>query len=455
MRKILIAAVLLAACGTTDPTPPAPTISEPPSCAGKSGCITTVLGYGANELPTQEGSIGWKTPMSTPLDMVVGPDNKLYYLDWNNHMLRVWDPKSGQTKTIAGTGEIGDLGGGGPAVKARLNHPTDVAFAADGSLLLASWHNSKIKKIDFSTGKLTDVCGTGGRNFGGDGGPAAKAVLDLPSAIALDAKGTIYITDQANMRIRVVDASDKINTWLGDHWVTDTGKKEGVPKTDDKGRYLDCKGIPQADAEKYQLVPSAAPDGTPGFKRALNPANKEFQVSLPLPNKCPAFSGDGGPVKEAAIGLQFSQSAIPNGKIAIDRDADVLYLADSANNRIRKVDLKTGVITTAAGNGQLGYAGDNGPAVDASFNMPVDLDLMVDGSLVVADTFNNCIRKIDKSGKITTFAGTCSKKGGFGGDGGLATAAKLKHPYGVHVDKKTGRVYIADTQNNRIRAVEP
>ncbi len=455
MRKLFIASVVLAAaCGSAEPSP-APAIVEPPNCAGKSGCITTILGYGANELPTDEGSIGWKTPLSEPLDMAVGPDSKLYYLDWNNHMLRVWDPKSAQTKTIAGTGEIGDLGAGGPATKARLNHPSDLAFTADGSVLMASWHNSKIKKIDFTTGNLTDVCGTGGRSFAGDGGPAAKAVLDLPVAIALDAKGTIYITDQANMRIRAVDSADKITTWLGDRWVTDTGKKDGVAKVDDKGRYLDCKGVPAADAEKFQLVATVSADGTAGFKRFLNPAGKEVQVPIPLPDKCPAFAGDGGPVAAAAIGMQASQSAIPNGKMAIDRDAEVLYLADTMNHRIRKVDLKTGIISTIAGNGKAGYAGDNGPALDASFNTPVDLDLAADGGLLVADTFNHCVRKIDKNGKVTTFAGSCGAKGGFGGDGGAATAAKLKRPFGVHVDKKSGRVYIADTQNNRVRVVEP
>ncbi|MBM4344124.1 MAG: hypothetical protein FJ100_12215 [Deltaproteobacteria bacterium] len=454
MRKRIWATLLFAAACETTPSP-TPALVEPPSCAGKSGCITTVIGYGVNELPTQEGSVGWKTAMSQPLDMTVGPDAKLYFLDWNNHMLRLWDPKSQQTKTLAGTGEIGDLGAGGPAVKARLNHPTDLAFTADGSILMAAWHNSKIKKLDLATGILTDVCGTGLRNFAGDGGPAAKAVLDLPVALAIDAKGAIYITDQANMRIRVVDTQDKISTWLGDRWVTDTGRKDGVPKTDDKGRYVDCNGTPTADAEKYQLVATVLADGTPGFKRFVDQAGVEVQLAIPLPDKCPGFGGDGGSVAAAAMAMQASQSAIPNGKMAIDRDHEVLYFADTMNHRIRKVDLKTGVVTTWAGNGKAAYGGDGGPALDASFNTPVDLDLMADGSLLVADTFNHCIRKIDAAGKITTFAGTCGSKGGFSGDGGAAHAAKLKRPFGVHVDKKSGRVYIADTQNNRIRVVEP
>ena len=456
MRKLIIVACsLVAACETVVPLSPPAAIPQPPSCTGVSGCITTVIGYGANELPVEMGAPGYKTPMSQPLDMTVAANGDVYFVDWNNHMIRVLDAKTQTTRTIAGTGEIGDLGAGGAAVKARLNHPTDMHFAADGSLLLASWHNSKIKKIDLVAGVITDVCGTGGRAFAGDGGPAAKAVLDLPSAIVIDAKGTLYIADQANMRIRTVDSADKITTYLGDRWVTDTGKKDGLAKVDEKGRFVDCKGTPTADAEKFQIYTTLLSDGTFGFKRWINPAGKEVPMAIPLADKCPSFGGDGGTVAQGGVAWQASQSAIPNGKMAIDKDNDLLYLADSMNHRIRKIDLKTGIISSVAGNGTAAYAGDGGPALAASLNAPLDLDLLPDGSLVIADTFNHCVRKVDPQGKITTFAGTCGSKGGFEGDGAQATAAKLKHPYGVAVDRKSGRVFIADTRNHRIRAVEP
>lgn len=457
MNKMMIFACALTAfaCQTEAPKPVS---AEPASCAGKAKCITTIIGSGDNALTAEAGTLGWQTPTSQPNSSRVGPDGKLYYIDWNNHMVRVWNPKTLKTDTIAGTGEIGDLGSGGPAIQARMNHPTDLHFLSDGSLLIAAWHNSKIKRIDLATGILTDSCGTGGRAFAGDGGPAAKAVLDLPASVVSDGKGNLLLLDQANQRIRMIDDKDVITTVLGDRWMTDTAKKDGKPLQDDKGYFLDCTNTPAADSDKFQVVKTTGADGTISYKRFLNDVGKEVAQAIPIPNKCSGFKGDGGAMAEAAIGMQFSQSAIPNGRIHYDIANDVLYIADSMNHRVRKVDMKTKVITTVAGSGDgkaaAGYSGDGGPATEAKLNTPVDIDMLPDGTLLIADLFNSCIRAVAKDGKISTFAGQCGKKG-FSGDGGGATTALLNRPYGVSVDAKTGTVYIADTNNNRIRSVTP
>ncbi len=445
----LLALVALGGCDDTEPAAPVG-IQPPASCAGKSGCITTVIGTGQNRAVSDEGTLGWKTPVSEPQDMQTGPDGHLYYLDWNNHQVRAYDPQLKITRTIAGTGELGDDGAGGPALMARFNHPTGLAFTKDGSMLVAAWHNSKIRKIDMKTGILTDTCGTGKRDYGGDGGPALKAWLDLPSAVVMDEKGGVFIADQASHRIRWVDSADVIHTVVGDLWMTDTGKPDGVPKKDAQGRFLDCKDVPTMDAEGFQLAPRNE-GGVIIYVRAKNPDAKEIKYPFAVvPNKCPGYAD--GPAWQARLNWQGSQSADPNGRIV--KNGESLVIADTMNHRIRKLDLLTMTVSTLAGNGKLGYGGDGGQALEAQLNTPVDVDVGPDGTVYIADMFNHCVRAIDPKGVIRTFAGVCGKKG-YSGDGGPAQQAKLARPYGIHVDPATGGLWIADTVNNRIRYVSP
>ena len=157
----------------------------------------------------------------------------------------------------------------------------------------------------------------------------------------------------------------------------------------------------------------------------------------------PGFSGDGGPASNAALNSPFG--------LAIDDD-DNLYIADSANNRIRKIDLATGIITTAAGSGSPGFEGDDGSALDAAFHSPLGLDVDEDGDIYIADTLNNRVRKVDADdGIVTTVAG--NGIAGSGGDFGLAVNANLNRPEDVAVDD-LGKVYIADTGSHLIRQID-
>lgn len=364
-----------------DSTPPDEDEYELPPivpCDPAPGRICTIAGTGEAGLG-DELLDPRQTDLYLPQDFTFGPDKLGYVIDWNNHRIRRMNA-DGTLESVVGTGELGDAKDGEGAYSS-LNHPTHMSVAPNGKFIISAWHNSKIMEFDPETLELKTLCGNGMRSFGGDGGPAAMALLDLPTSTAFDAAGNMYITDQANQRIRVVDTDGIINTHVG------TGMA--------------------------------------------------------------GFSGDGGPAIAAQIKLPGGQSAPPAGRIAIDKDGNLL-IADSANNRIRKVDTM-GMITTIAGTGDPTYGGDGGPAVDAQLSRPSDVEVDRDGNLIIADTDNSCVRKIDGAGMISTIAGKCGQPG-YDGDGADASDSLLDRPYGVALDDK-GNIYIADTHNHRIRVI--
>jgi hypothetical protein len=362
----LLALVALApACDRDEPCQPSP------------GKICTYLGTG-DAGRGEDGVHREDAQLYLPQDISFAADGRAYVLDWNNHRI-VAVGADDIARQVVGTGELGDAPDG-PALEVGLNHPTHLSNSPTGTLIISAWHNSKIIEYDPRAGTLRTICGNGMRSYGGDGGPAKDAILDLPVATAFDALGNMYITDQANQRIRKVGVDLTIETFVG--------------------------------------------TGMPGF------------------------SGDGGPAAAAEIRLPGGQSAPPAGRLAID-GAGNIYLADSGNHRIRKID-PSGVITTYAGNGDPTFGGDGGPAIAASLSRPSDLDLDPAGNLYIADTDNSCVRKVDTAGVITTVAGVCGSRG-YGGDGGRAAAALLDRPYGVEYED--GLLYIADTHNHRIRVV--
>lgn len=362
-------------------------------CSQVSGTICTVAGDGV-AADGRDLQLPRKTRLYIPTDIAFSPAGALTIVDWQNHRIRAVGP-DGRLRIVAGEGELGK-GLLLDQVGSRLNHPTDVTFDDQGRMVIAAWHNSRIKRVDPETGALEDIAGTGGRAFGGDGGPAREAVLDLPVGIVFDDRGNLYISDQANQRIRCIDPAGVIRTVAG--------------------------------------------NGEEGF------------------------TGDGGPPLEASFRLPRGQMGHPAGHIARDA-AGALYLADTLNQRIRKIDLAAGVVTTIAGNGEPGSAGDGVPALEASLSDPVDVAVGPDGAVYVADTHNDCVRKIE-DGRISTVVGTCglcaspgapececrATDGACLGDGGPARAARLRKPFGIAFDPH-GNLFIADSLHNRIRVV--
>jgi hypothetical protein len=390
---------LLASCGDDLParssadspstTPSSHSASPTKTALCASGQICTVAGTGipgdgADGLPARE------TRLYLPQDATVGPDGRLYVVDWNNHRIRVI-ADDGTMHIVAGAGELG-LAADDPTTD-RLNHPTNVTFDPMGAptdMWIAAWHNSRVKKVDLTTGTIVDMCGTGKRGFAGNGGPAESATLDLPVAIVFDAVGNLLIADQANQMIRRVGRADDVITTIA---------------------------------------------GTGHCADAVNPD--------------PCVLNDDGPATAAGFHFPIGQAAIPGGRIALAADGSI-YVADTEDFRLRRID-PTGIITTAAGTGTWGFAGDGGPATAAELGRLSDVAIGADGRIYIADTDNDCVRVLTPDGLIATFAGRCGQAG-FAGDGGPATEALLDRPFGVEVGKQ-GEVYIADTHNQRVRVV--
>jgi hypothetical protein len=286
-------------------------------------------------------------------------------------------------------------------------------------------------RYDFDTEYLETLCGTGGRNYSGDGGPAEQAVLDLPVATAFDSEGRMLILDQANQRIRRVDHDGVIETVLGP-----SKDLEPVPA----GLSRVCTTDADSGAEQCKLC---------------NEADAEDPTCAP--RKPQGFAGDGRPGTEALMFQQFGQQGVPGGRMEMGADG-TLYFCDTGNHRIRALG-EDGVVTTVAGSGPDefdrrfagGYEGDGGPATEALLRSPSDVAVAASGQLYIADTLNSCVRKVDGDGEISTVAGACGERG-FAGDGDPADESLLNRPYGVALDDD-GNLYIADTHNHRIRVV--
>ena len=334
--------------------------------------------------------------------------------------------------TIAGTGERGFGGDGGPATEAQFYVPGGLAVDGSGNLYVAG-NNDRIRRID-AEGVITTIAGTGERGFGGDGGPATEAQFSLPRDLAVDGSGNLYVTDVGNHRIRRIDAEGVITTIAG------TGE-----------RGFGGDGGPAAEAQ-FSYPSGPALDGSGNLYVAdvgnhrIRRIDAEGVITTIAGTGERGFGGDGGPAAEA----QFSS---PNG-LALDGSGN-LYVADQGNHRIRRIDAE-GVITTIAGTGEYGFGGDGGPATEAQFLFPLGLALDGSGNLYVADRGNHRIRRIDAEGVITTLAGSGPAMflGGYGGDGGPAAEAQFSSPNGLAVDG-SGNLYVADSNNHRIRVIRP
>jgi streptogramin lyase len=311
-----------------------------------------------------------ETQVSNPYGMAMGPDGAIYFCDLDNQRIRRLDLKTKKLTTVAGNGQKGYQGDGGPAKDASLNMPHEVRFDSKGDLYIAERDNHVIRRIDMKTGIISTVAGTGTAGFSGDGGPGVKAQLHQPHSILFDRDGTLLICDIGNQRIRRLHL--------------DTGIIETYAGTGEA---------------------AATPEGAPVH---------------------------GTPLKGPRT-------------LAIARNGD-LYLALREGNAILRIDAKTQTLHRVAGTGKAAYSGDGGPALDATLGGPKGLAYDGRGSLFLADTENHVIRRIDlKTGIILTVLGT-----GMRGDGPEANplTCKLSRPHGVLFAK--GVLFVTNSEANRI-----
>ena len=332
---------------------------------------------------------------------------------------------------VAGTGTPAMSGDGGPALSATLNEPRDTAIGPDGSIYLTDTFNNRIRRIDEVTGIITTVAGTGSDVYNGDNIPATQASLKWPHDVTVADDGTLYIADSDHHRVRRVDADTGIITT-----VLGTGRSG---TSGDNG--LGTKAL-------LKKPKSVALYGGGLYVADLSNRVRRLDLATGIVttvagNGAAGYSGDGGPATLARLNTPQ--------RIAIDSTGSI-YIADTGNNRIRRVDGTTGIITTVAGTGVAGFSGDNGQGKAARLKAPRGVTLEGDGTLYIADSGNNRIRKLDlASGVITTIAGSAK---GFSGDGGPASAARFTNPRGLTVDA-AGRLIVCDTLNSVIRVITP
>ena len=281
---------------------------------------------------------------------------------------------------------------------------------------------------DTAVGIIQTVAGNGTSTFSGDKGAAVAASLSDPFGVAVDAAGNVYIADTSNHRIRKVDTSGIIATVAGngiEGFSGDGGAATSATLNTPIGVAVDRAG------NLYI---------TDAFNNRIRKVNALAVITTVAGNGDARFSGDHAAATSASLSAPFG--------VAVDKVGN-LYIADTSNHRIRKVDT-SGMITTIAGNGTEGFSGDGGPAAKASLNFPTGVTVDSAGNLFITDQSNNRIREVSTAGVITTVAG--NGDAGFSGDHGAATSASLNLPIGTAVDT-AGTLYIADTSNHRIRRV--
>lgn len=339
---------------------------------------------------------------------------------------------NGGISTYAGTGSPGYSGDGGPATAAKVQSGKGVAVASNGDVYIACAQDNVIRKVDALTGVITTVAGTGAPGSSGDGGQATSAQLSSPQDVIVASNGDLYIADTGNNKVRkVAAATGAITTYAG----------TGAPgSTGDGGA---------ATSAKLQS-PAGVSIASNGDLYIADQGNNEVRKVAAATGVITRYAGTGSPGSSGDGGAATSASLQSPYDVAIASNGD-LYIADTGNNKIRKVTGATGVITTHAGTGSPGLSGDGGPATSAKLQQPESVALASNGDLYFADTGNNAIRMVAAAtGVIARVAGTGSP--GSSGDGGPATLAQLKSPEGVAVSS-IGHIYIADTGNNKVRKV--
>ena len=384
-----------------------------------TGIITTVAGTGTAGY-SGDGGPAINAQLSYNRGLGVDFAGNLYIGDSNNYRVRTVST-TGTITTAAGNGSCCDSGDGGPAGGAAI-YVSNVSVDSNNNLYIADSADGLIRKVS-TGGSITTVAG-GGVQSQGDGSLAAAGSLSYPDGVAVDPDGNIYIADANNSRVRKVTPGGVITTVAGNGLCCYSG--DGGPAT-------------AASISAYSLAFDSAGYLYIGGYGSVRKVSSGGTITTVAGNGTPGFSGDGGLATNARLSYAYGL-AVSGGNV---------YLSDTFNYRVRNVS-SDGKINTVAGNGTSGYSGDGGLGVNAELGPPYGLVADASGSVYIADSSNYRVRKLAVDGTITTVAGTGSY--GNSGDGGLATSAQLKSPYGLAADT-AGNLYIGDYGDNTVRRI--
>jgi sugar lactone lactonase YvrE len=344
-----------------------------------SWTVETIAGNGATgDVPAGE-SPALEVPVDLPFGVECGPDGGIYITAIGQHRVMRLDPRTGRLSSVAGSGRKGYAGDGGPATEALLHEPYEVRFDADGHYMyFVEMKNHLVRRVDLHTGLISTVAGAPSPGFAGDGGQALAARFRDPHSIALDDRGQLYIADIGNHRIRAIDlATGTIRTLAGN------GERQ----------------LP-SDGELAAEQPIFGP-------RALHVVGRNLWIAL------------------------------------------------REGNSIWRIDLDTGRIHHVAGSGKSGYSGDGADPKTATFNGPKGIVATADDVLYIVDTENQVIRRLDtRQPELSTIAGRGPKHRGFAVSKGPALEAEFDRPHGIGITPD-GRLLIGDTNNHRVRLLRP
>lgn len=477
---------------------------------GTDGNITTIAGSGCGTLSSVtgcgyfnngigDGGPATSAPLFYPYQLAADAAGNVYIGEWNTPRVRRVTA-DGIINTVVGTGQVGFSGDGGPASAAQIGAPWGLAFDRAGNLYISDAipgddiepTETHIRKVT-SDGIITTIAGSGANGYGGDGGPALSAQFDEPGQLAVDAAGNVYVPDGARIRKISTDgtvttiAGTGVNGYSGDDGPASAAQVsysvygQGLGLATDAAGNLYVADTGNSRVRKIsadQTITTAAGNGGGCCFSAQTESAMSAQLYSPVGVAVDASGNifisdtyndyirkvtrDGTIHWFAGVGVSPQPGSLQSGVQATAEQLSLpagmvigpngnLYFADCGTHRVLMIS-SDGTITTIAGTVQSGYLGDGGPATSAQLSWPKDIAFDKSGNLYIADSANNVIRKVDANGVITTIAGTGIA--GFSGDGQSAINAQFSVPSGIGIDKD-GNVYVSDTNNYRVRRIDP